>query len=107
MIIYDVSPLSKDEFSRVSLLNAHNSFHNYDIISLCETSLSNSEFVPENILQGYNYHACNHTSGEKKGSVGIFYKDSLPIIIRGNLSFDECIVAELRFGRKNIFYSIV
>ena len=70
---------------------------------MCETSLSNSEFVPENILQGYNYHACNHTSGEKKGGVGIFYKDSLPIIIRGDLSFDECIVAELRFGRKIIF----
>ena len=35
------------------------------------------------------------------------YKDSLPIIIRGDLSFDECIVVESRFGRKNIFYSIV
>ena len=83
-----------------TILNAHNSIHNYDIISLCETSLSNSEFVPDNILQGYNYHGCNHTSGEKKGGVGIFYKDSLPTIIRGDLTFDECTVAELRFGRK-------
>ena len=97
---WNLNTLSKDEFSRVSLLNAHNSIHNYGIISLCETSLSNSKFVPDIILQGYNYHACNHTSGEKKGGVGIFYKDSLPIIIRGDLSFDECIVAELRFGRK-------
>ena len=45
-------------------------------------------------------HACNHPSDEKKGSVGIFYKDTIPIIIRSVLSFDECIVAELRFGRK-------
>ena len=104
---WNLNTLSKDEFSRVSLLNAHNSVHNYDIISMCEMSLSNSEFVPSNILQGYNYHACNHTSGEKKGGVGIFYKDSLPIIIRGDLSLDECIVAELRFGRKKYFYSIV
>ena len=104
---WNLDTLSKDEFSSVSLLNAHNSIHNYDIISLCETSLSNSEFVPENILQGYSYHACYHTSGEKKGGVGIIYKDSLPIIIRGDLSFDECIVAELRFGRKNIFFTIL
>ena len=75
---------------------------NYDI-SLCETSLSNSEFVADNILRGYNYHPHNHTSGEKKGGVGIFYKDSLPIKIRGDLSFHECIVAELRFGRKKYF----
>ena len=48
---WNLDTLSKDEFSRVSLLNAHNSIHNYDIISLCETSSSNSE---------------------KKGGVGIF-----------------------------------
>ena len=103
---WNLNTSSKDEFSRVSLLNAHNSIHNYDI-SLCETSLSNSEFVPDNILQGYNYHACNHTSGEKKGGVGIFYKDSLPIKIRGDLSIDECIVAELRFGRKKFFFTVL
>ena len=49
---WNLNTLSKDEFFRVSLINAHNSIHNYDI-SLCETSLSNSEFVPDNILQGY------------------------------------------------------
>ena len=47
------------------------------------------------------------TSGKKKGGVGIFYKDSLPIIIRGDLSFDECIVAELRFGRKKLFFTVL
>ena len=74
---------------------------------MCETSLSNSEFVPVNILQGYNYHACSHTSGEKKGGVGVFYKESLPINLRGDLSFDECIVAEMRFGRKIIFFKVL
>ena len=73
---WNLNTLSKDEFSRVSLLNVHNSIHNHDIIS---------EFVPINILQGYNYHACNHTSGEKKGGDGVFYNDSLLIIIRGDL----------------------
>ena len=77
----------------------------YDIISLCETSLGRNEIVPDNALPGYLYHACNHVSGEKKGGVGVFYKDTLPIKIRSDLSFDECIVTELRFGRKKIFFS--
>ena len=102
---WNLNTLSKDDFSRVSLLDAHNSIHKYD--SLCETSLSKDEYVPENILQGYHYHACNHPSGEKKGGVGIFYKDTLPLKIRSDLSFDECIVAELRFGRKKIFFTVL
>ena len=104
---WNLNTLSKDEFSRVSLLNAHNSIHKYDIISLRETSLSVSEVVPANILPGYHYHACNHPSGEKKDGVGIFYEDSLPIIIRDDLSLDECIVVELRFGRKEIFFTVL
>ena len=75
-------------FSKGSLLNAFNSIHKYDIISLCETSLGFNEIVPENIIQGYHYHACNYPSGEKNGGVGIFYKDSSSIIIRNDLSFD-------------------
>ena len=31
---WNLNTLSNDEFSRVSLLNAHNSIHNYDIISV-------------------------------------------------------------------------
>ena len=74
---------------------------------MCETNLSDNENVPGNILQGYKYYACNHTSGEKKGGVGLFYKESLPILIRDDLLFDECIVAELRFGRKKFFFTIL
>ena len=68
---WNLNTLSKDDFSRVSLLDAHNFIHKYGIISLCETSLSKDEDVPENILQGYHYHACNHPSGVKKGGLGI------------------------------------
>ena len=40
--------------------------------------------------------------------LGLVYKDSLPINIRNGLSFDESIVIELNFGRKNVFlYSAI
>ena len=74
---------------------------------MCETSLGCDETIPENILPGYIYHPCNHVSGEKRGGVGIFYKDTLPIIIRNDLSFDECLVAELKFGRMKIFFTVL
>ena len=99
--------IRKDDFSLIHLLNVHNTIHDYDIISLCETSLGKNENVPKDIFPGYQYHACNHPSGEKKGGVGIFYKDSLPIKFRDDLAFDECIVAELVVERKKFFFSVM
>ena len=104
---WNLNTLSKDDFYRISLLQAHNTNYNYDIISLCETSLNDSVQVPENILPGYKFHACNHPGGDSSGGVGIFYKESLPLRIRQDLSFDECIVTEMRFGRKKIFFTVL
>ena len=104
---WNLNTLSKDVFHRISLPEANNTLFNYDFISLCETSLNDSLKVAENILNGYIYHGCNHPSGKKQGGVGIFYKSSLSLKIRNGLSFDECIVTELRFGRKNIFFTVL
>ena len=102
-----MNTLSKNNFERVSLIEANNALFKYDIISLCETSLNDTQKVPDNILNGYSYHACNHPSGERKGGVGMFYKTSLPLKIRDDLSFQECIVTELRFGHKKIFFTVL
>ena len=75
---WNLNTLSKDNFYRISLLEAHNTLFKYDIISLCETSLSDEITVPENALPGYMYHPLNNPSGERNGGVGIFYKESLP-----------------------------
>ena len=50
---WNLNTLSKDDFIRITLLEAHNTEHNYDIISLCETSLDDNVQVPE--LPGYNF----------------------------------------------------
>ena len=104
---WNLNTLSKGDFYRVALLEAHNTNFNYDIISLCETSLNDSIQVPENILPGYKYYPCNHPDGNRSGGVGIFYKETLPLKIRQDLSFDECIVSELVFGRKRIFFTVL
>ena len=62
---------------RVSFLEAHNSIFNYDIISLCETSLNHASKA--NILKGYHFFSLSHPNGDKKG---IFYKGELVYFTR-------------------------
>ena len=39
----------------------------------------------------------------RHGGVGLFFKNSLPIKIRNDLSFDESIVIEFNLNRNNFF----
>ena len=45
----DNSP-AKDNFKRVRLIGAHNSIFNYDLISICETSLNDTVELPDILL---------------------------------------------------------
>ena len=102
---WNLNTLSKDDLYGITLLQAHNTEHNYDIISLCETSLDDEVLVP--VMPGYKFHSCNHPDGSRSGGVGIFYKESLPLKIREDLSFNESIVCKLIFGHKHIFFTVL
>ena len=104
---WNLNSLSKDDFYRIHLLEAHNTNFNYDIISLCETSLNETLTVKENSLPGYNFVSQNNPDGSKNGGVGMFYKETLPLKIRHDLSFGECLVSEINFGRKKIFFTVL
>ena len=92
-------PLAKD--AERSL--AHNSCFNYDLVSICETSLNDSVKLPDTLLDEYTFVPVNNLTNTRRGGVGLFYKNSLPLIIRNDLSFDESIVVEVKFGRTKIF----
>ena len=104
---WNLNSLTKNNFERVHLLEAHNSLHEYDLISICETNLKDSLIpqVPE--LNGYTFLSANHPGNTTHGGVGIFYKSSLPVTPRRDLSFSESIVLELNFGRKKIFFTVL
>ena len=104
---WNLNALAKDNFSRVQLLEAHNSLFNYDIISLCETSLNdvNSSLVPD--LEDFTYIPANHPDNVSHGGVGLYHKNSLPVKVRSDLAFDESIVLELKFQRKKIFFTVL
>ena len=56
------------------------------------------------MLDGYYFVFQNNPLNTRRGGVGLFYKNSLPLKIRDDLAFDESIVAEINFGRKKIFF---
>ena len=104
---WNLNSLATNDFARVQLIEAHNSLHNYDLISICETSLTDSlvRGVPE--LEGYTFEPANHPDNVTHGGVGLFYKNSLPIVVRRDLSFSESVVIELKFGRKKVFFTVL
>ena len=63
--------------------------------------------LPETLLDEYTFVSVNNPTNTRRGGVGLFYKNSLPLIIRNDLSFDESIVVEVKFGRKKILFTVL
>ena len=101
---WNVNSLAKDNFQRVGLTEAHNSIFNYDLIPICETKLDDSAELADTLLNDYTLVPANNSVNSRNGGVRLFYKNSLPVIVRNDLSFDESIVVELKCDRKNTFY---
>ena len=104
---WNLNSLAKNNFERVQLIEAHNSLFDYDIISVCETSLNSAMEIPDPLLNDYTFIPANHPNDVTHGGVGLFYKNSLPLKPRPDLAFDESIVVELKFGRKKIFFTLI
>ena len=104
---WNVNSLAKDNFQRSRLIEAHNSIFKYDLISICETSLNNSVESPETLLNDYTFVTANNPADLRHGGVWLFYKNSLPVVVQNDLSFDESIVVEMKFGRKKIFFTVL
>ena len=64
---WNVNSLAKDEFQRVTLIEAHNSIFNYDLISICETSLNDSVELPETLLKEYTFIPANNPANTRHG----------------------------------------
>ena len=97
---WNLNSIAKDNFQRADLMEAHNVSFKYDITSICEASLNDSVELPETLLNNYTLVSANNPANTRHGGVGLFYKNSLPVIVRNDLSFDESIALELNFGRK-------
>ena len=104
---WNLNSLTKENFHRVDLIEAHNSISNYDLISVCETNLNDTINLPDTLLNDYTFASANHPLNRKHGGVGLFDKNSLPINVRRDLSFKESIVVEFKLGRKKQHFTVL
>ena len=103
---WNLNGITVNNFVKISLLEAYNAVHDFDIICLSETFL-NSEYQldePRLGLQGYAMIRSDHPSGTKRGGVCIYYKEHIPFVNRSDITFlDECVVGEIRVNSKKCF----
>ena len=90
--------MSVHNFSKMSILQAYNPVHKYDIICLLETYLNSSiPYDDDNLeIPGYNLIRAGHQSEYKRGGVFIYSKNTLPLKLLDIHILQECINFEKR-----------
>ena len=89
-------------YSKISLLTAYVSAHDFDIICLCETYLTSTRDINnENLkIPGYIAYRVDHPSDVKRGGVCIYYKTLLPLKILSTNFLQQWINFEVSIGNK-------
>ena len=70
---WNVKSLAKENSQRV--IEAHNSIFDYDLITICETSLNDSVELSEILLNDYTFVPANNPATTRL----FFYKRDLPL----------------------------
>ena len=104
---WNLNSLKAHNFSKVSLLEAYNSNHNFDIICLSETLLDSSidSEDPCLAINRYTLVRADHPDDIKRGGVCIYYKSCLPLRVLNISKLNECLILELKLKRKTIVLS--
>ena len=99
---WNLNSMSAHNYSKISLLTAYISIHDFDIICLSETYLtSTTDINDENLkIPGYIMYCVDHPSDFKRGRVCIYYKTMLPLKVLSTDFLQECINFEVSIGNK-------
>ena len=102
---WNLNSLPSYNFAKLSLLQAYNSLHKFDIICLSETYLDStiSSNDPQLSLAGYKIIRSDNPLNIKKGGVCIFFKETLPLNIVNITQLKECLVVEILYNNRKCF----
>ena len=107
---WNLNGLTAHDSTKISLLQAYITQHNYDIICLTETFLNSSILSDDNRIKidAYNLIRSDHPSDSKKGGVYIYYKEHIPLILRDDINtLDNCLVTEIRSQNEKCFLTCI
>ena len=99
---WNPNSMSAHNYSKISLLTAYISIHDFDIICLSETYLKSTTDINDGDLKipGYIMYRVDHPSDVKRGGVCIYYKTMLPLKVLTTNFLWECINFEVSIGNK-------
>ena len=83
---WNLGGLPTDNFSKKFLLEAFLCVNGFDIVILGETHLTSKVTDDELNIEGYSFKRCDHPNDNPRGGIGIYYKSSLPLIFKPELT---------------------
>ena len=102
---FELNSLVAHNFEKISLLQAFNSLHKFDLICISESYLDStfSDNDPSLALNGYKLVRSDHPNNIKRGGVCIYYKQSLSIQFLNITNLSECLICEIVYNNKKCF----
>ena len=99
---WNLNSITSQDCVKVKLLTGYNVMHKFDIICIFESYLNSDTLSNDDNMNipGYNMSHADHPSGNRRGGVCIYYKESLPIKML-NINYpQESICFDLNIGSK-------
>ena len=106
----NLNGLTAHDCIKITLIQACITDQNFDIVCLSQTFLSSSIQNDDHKLKidGYNLVRPDHPTDSKKGGIGIYYKEHIPLIRRDDLcTLDNCLITEIPLQSKKCFLTCV
>ena len=105
---WNLNGLAAHDFIKVPLVEAFITSNNFDLVCLSETFLDST--IPNddvNIqINAYSLLRADHPNNIKRGGVCIYFKESLPLIRRNDLTnIKDCIVTEINVNNEKCFFT--
>ena len=105
---WNINGLAAHDFIKVPLVEAFITSNNFDLVCLSETFLDST--IPNddvNIqINGYSLLRADNPNDIKRGGVCIYFKESLPLIRRNDLTnIKDCLVTEIDVSNKKCFFT--
>ena len=85
--------LPAHNFTRVTLIGAYNTLHNFDLIALSETALRPDHQNKPLEIKGYSIIRNDLPTGDTHGGVMIYHKDDLAVKHRPDLQIIPYVIA--------------
>ena len=99
---WNLNSISAHNYSKISLLTAYISIHDFDIICPSETYVTSTADINDGNLKipAYIMYRVDHPCDVKKGGFCIYYKTMLPLKVLSTNFLQECINFEVSTGNK-------